>query len=269
MLRFISFGSGSSGNCYLLYTDTDCLMIDCGVGIRTLKKYFKQYGFHPSRIHYILITHDHADHVKSVGSLSTEYHLPVYATTDIHRGIHANWCVRRKIEKDNLRYLKKNQTIQLGEFSVTPFTVPHDSTDCVGYSIICEGICFSLITDCGHITSEIHQFIGKSNYLVIEANHELEKLLHGTYPRHLKERISGPNGHLSNTECAQSLVESASPKLHHVWLCHLSDENNHPELARITVDTILRNHGIIPGKDFIVDVLKRKSPSEIYELSSK
>lgn len=269
MLRFISFGSGSSGNCYLLYTDTDCLMIDCGVGIRTLKKHFVQYGLKLDQVKRILVTHDHADHVKSVGSLSGDKHIPVYATTDVHRGIHSNWCVRRKIDKDQLCYLEKGQTLQLGEFTVTAFAVPHDSTDCVGYHIICEGIHFGLITDCGHITDEVKQCIAQSNYLVLEANHEPEKLRQGAYPRHLKVRISGPNGHLSNEECANALVECATPKLRHVWLCHLSDENNHPELARITVETILREHGITPGKDFLLDVLKRKSPSEIYELSDE
>ena len=103
----------------------------------------------------------------------------------------------------------------------------------------------------------------------MEANYEPEKLAQGAYPRHLKERICGPKGHLSNNECAQALVENASPALRHVWLCHLSDENNHPELARLTVETILRSHGIIPGKDFQLDVLKRKSPSGIYELKAE
>ena len=84
----------------------------------------------------------------------------------------------------------------------------------------------------------------------------------------MKERISGPNGHLSNEACAQALVENASPILHHVWLCHLSDENNHPELAKKTIETVLRDSGIVVGKDFMVEVLKRKIPSELYELNS-
>lgn len=267
MLKFISFGSGSSGNCYLLYTNTDCLMIDCGIGIRTLKKHFKQYGFNLDQVKHIILTHDHADHIKSVGSLSSDYHIPVYATTDVHRGVCSNKCVRHKIDKENIFYLEKGETQQIGEFTVSSFAVPHDSTDCAGYFIVCEGVCFGLVTDCGHITEDIKRCITQSNYLVLEANYEPEKLESGTYPRYLKDRISGPNGHLSNNECALALVENASPCLRHVWLCHLSNENNHPELARLTIETILRSHGIIPGKDFQLDVLKRKSPSHIYELS--
>ena len=82
MLRFISFGSGSSGNCYYLFTETDSLLIDVGVGIRTLKKHFHNYGLSFEDVHNILITHDHADHVKSVGSLSNDYHLPVYTSLE-------------------------------------------------------------------------------------------------------------------------------------------------------------------------------------------
>lgn len=266
MLKFLSFGSGSSGNCYLLYTGTDCLMIDCGVGIRSLKKHFHNYGLQLSMVHNVLITHDHADHVKSVGSISGDLHLPVYTTEDVHRGISRNWCVRRKIDSQLAKNLVKGKEIMIGAFRVTPFGVPHDSTDCVGYSIECGGIRFTLVTDCGHITEDIAHYISISNYLVIEANHEPEKLEAGPYPRHLKKRISGPDGHLSNEACAKALVENASPALRHVWLCHLSDENNHPELAKKTIEAVLRDSGIIAGKDFMLDVLKRKIPSEVFGL---
>lgn len=266
MLRFLSFGSGSSGNCYLLYTDNDCLMIDCGLGIRTLRKHFTTYGLQMNKIRNILITHDHADHVKSVGSISTDFQLPVYATAKVHQGIKENWCVRKKVPDGLARLVAIDMPFQLGDFSITPFSVPHDSSDCVGYSIEHEGIRFTLVTDCGHITDTIAEHIKNSNYLVIEANHEPEKLAAGPYPHHLKERISGDNGHLSNEACAMALVNNASPKLNHVWLCHLSDENNHPELAKKTIETVLRSHGVVVGKDFQIDVLKRKTPSEVFDL---
>ena len=112
----------------------------------------------------------------------------------------------------------------------------------------------------------MHDFIGRSNYLVIEANHSEEMLQQGHYPQYLKDRILGPNGHLSNVACGQALADYASPALRHVWLCHLSEENNHPELARKTVEQILRSKGIVVGKDFELEVLRRKTPSEIYKL---
>lgn len=266
MLRFISFGSGSSGNCYFLYTDTDGLLIDCGVGVRKLKKAFHDYGLHISDIHNILVTHDHADHVKSVGSVSYDNNIPVYTTLEVHQGIYRNWCVKNKIEDTLKRFITKGESLRLGDFDITPFTVPHDSADNVGYFIECQGLTFTIITDCGHVTEDIKTYIRKTNYLVLEANHGLEKLRDGKYPEVLKRRISSDIGHLSNEACAMALVENATPALRKVWLCHLSDENNHPELARKTVEGILREHGIIIGKEFDMEVLKRKTPSGIYDL---
>ncbi len=267
MLKFISFGSGSSGNCYFLFTETDGILIDTGIGVRTLKKYFQDYGLKMAQVRHIIITHDHADHVKSVGSFSCEYHLPVYATREVHRGIDHNYCVRRKIQPINAKIIEKGSTMQLGDFTVTSFDVPHDSNDNVGYCIECEGTVFCLMTDAGHVTDEMKQYIQRANYLVIEANHDEEMLFNGPYPQYLKDRVFSENGHLSNKACAQALVENVTPNIKHVWLCHLSEENNHPELARKTVEMILRDAGIIPGKDFLLDVLRRKTPSDIYDLT--
>ena len=266
MLRFISFGSGSSGNAYFLYTETDSILIDVGVGLRSLKKHFHNYGLRFEDIHHVLVTHDHADHVKSVGSLSNDYHLPVYATRKVHVGIERNYCVRKKIAPDQVRIIEKNVPFTLGEFRITPFGVPHDSSDNVGYQVECGDVVFCLITDVGHITEEMHDFIGRANYLVLEANHSVEMLQQGHYPQYLKDRILGPNGHLSNDACGLAIAEHATVNLRHVWLCHLSEENNHPELARKTIEQILRAHGIVAGKDFELEVLKRKTPSEIYKL---
>lgn len=265
-LKFISFGSGSSGNCYFLYTDSDGLMIDCGIGIRAMKKYFADYGLSLSQVRNVLITHDHADHVKSVGSLSGEYQVPVWTTADIHKGIYRNWCVGKKIAVALQKQVEKEVPLQIGDFKVTPFAVPHDSVDCVGYEIEHQGIVFTIVTDCGSVTEDIRRRINRANYLVIEANYDTEMLLHGNYPAHLKVRIQGDHGHLANDACGMALVENASEGLRHVWLCHLSEENNHPELARKTVESILRSSGIVAGVDFQMDVLKRKTPTGVYEL---
>jgi phosphoribosyl 1,2-cyclic phosphodiesterase len=136
----------------------------------------------------------------------------------------------------------------------------------MGYCIEACGVTFCLITDAGQITDEIKPFISRANYLVIEANHDEEMLQSGPYPQYLKDRVHSQKGHLSNKECAIALAENATPELRHVWLCHLSEENNHPELARKTVEMVLQSYGIVPGKDFLLDVLKRKVPSEVFEL---
>ena len=251
----------------MLYTETDGLLIDAGVGIRTLKKHFLDYGLKMQQVRNIIITHDHADHVKSVGKMSTDCNLPVYATEEVHKGIERNYCVRKKIAPINKKIIQKNEPFQLGDFRITAFNVPHDSADNVGYRIEAEGIVFCLMTDAGHVTDEMKQYISEANYLVIEANHDTEMLFNGPYPDYLKERVNGLTGHLSNRACGDALVENATPRMQHVWLCHLSQENNHPELARKTVQMILQNSGIIVGKDFGLDVLKRRTPSDIFQLT--
>ncbi|MCR5679240.1 MAG: MBL fold metallo-hydrolase [Prevotella sp.] len=267
MLRFISFGSGSSGNCYVLYTDTDGIMIDAGVGVRSLKKHLRDYGLSFSRIHSILITHDHADHIKSVGSISHDYHLPVYATQDVHDGIDRNYCVSRKVAFELRCTVQPDVPVQIGEFLVTPFSVPHDSSDNVGYQIEVGDEHFCIVTDVGHVTPVIAEHIRRADHLVIEANHDVEMLMQGPYPQHLKERISSGSGHLNNTACAHAIAQNMGSNLRHVWLCHLSEENNHPELARKTVEAILRSYGIVAGHDFQFEVLKRTMPTGVFDLS--
>jgi phosphoribosyl 1,2-cyclic phosphodiesterase len=267
MLNFISFGSGSSGNCYFIYTEKQGLLIDVGVGIRTLKKNFKDYGLSLTQIHHVFITHDHADHIKSVGSISHDYHLPIYATEAVHEGIDRNYCVARKITSQLRRYVVPGESINLDDvFKVTPFAVPHDSSENVGYFVEHDDKNICIITDAGMVTEEMKSFISKAQYLVIEANHDIEMLQQGPYPQHLKERILSGTGHLSNNACGEALANNMSEKLKHVWLCHLSEENNHPELARKTVETILRSYGIVVGKDLELEVLKRTNPTGLFEL---
>ncbi len=269
MLKFICLGSGSSGNSYFLYSENYGILIDAGVGIRTLKKHFIANGLSLSQISAILITHDHADHIKAVGSLANELEIPVYATELVHDGIRRNYCVNPKLNADYVCHIEKEKTFCLDEFEITPFNVPHDSTDNVGYSICYKGVNLCLITDAGHGTERFGTYISKANYLVLEANHDEDMLMMGPYPAYLKGRISGENGHLSNKAAATLLTEHATERLCHVWLCHISEENNHPELARKTVDAHLRSFGIIAGKDFELEVLKRRIPSDIYELEEK
>lgn len=266
MLKFISFGSGSSGNCYLLKSDNTTIMIDSGVGERTLNKYFHDYGLSFADVSAVLVTHDHADHIKSVGKISGKYGMPVYATQKVHAGIQKNYCVRKKVSPENIKTIEKGKTFSIGDFLVTAFDVPHDSSENVGYMIDCGVVAFCLMTDVGHITEELRGNIRRSNYLVIESNHDKAMLANGPYPLYLKQRVAGPNGHLDNETCARTLCECYNPGMKHVWLCHLSEENNHPELARKTVEAEFLRHGMNVGSDIQLDVLNRKSPTGFFDL---
>ena len=171
-----------------------------------------------------------------------------------------------------VKFVPKNEEFSIGTLRITAFELPHDSAENVGYSIRTDhpedGV-FTIMTDIGTLTDKVYEYIGKSNYLVFESNYDEEMLANGTYPKMLQERIKGGHGHLSNHQSAEALANSFHEGLQNVWLCHLSEENNHPELARKTVEYHLRGYGIIAGKDFQLEVLKRHVASDLYELRVK
>lgn len=262
-VKFICLASGSSGNCFYLGTDTYGILIDAGIPVRTIKAALKEVDLNFESIMAVFVTHDHADHIKSLGTLGEKYNIPIYATRTTHTGINRNYCMTQKLVSC-MRYVEKEETLRLRDLHITPFEVPHDGTDNVGYSIRIDDKQFCFITDIGHITPTVAAHIAEANYLIIEANYDEEMLAHGPYPQYLKERISGPNGHLSNKATATFLAENITEHLKYVWLCHLSRENNHPELAYKTVEWALRGVGLIPGKDLYLAALKRTTPSELF-----
>lgn len=261
MLTFLSLGSGSCGNCYYIATERDAIVVDCGVSIRRFKKNLIEYGMKASKIRGILITHDHADHIKAAGKISNEINVPVYATPLVHEGMDRNYQASVKVQVDNRMMVEKDETFEVGEFKVTAFSLPHDASENVGYFIEVEDYKFTIMTDVGDITDNVKKYIQESTHLILEANYDEEMLSQGRYPQILKDRIASGHGHLSNDKTAQALATNLREGIKYVWLCHLSEENNHPELARKTIETTLRNYGIIAGVDFNFEVLRRKIPT--------
>ena len=258
MLQFVSFGSGSCGNCSYLSNGQDAVLIDAGVGVRRLKRYIREFGLKTSILRGLLITHDHADHIKAAAQVANDYNLRVYTTASIHEGMRRNYHTVRKVDKEREVDVEKDEPFELGTtLQVTAFDIPHDSTENVGFSFRSGDDVFTLMTDVGSPTENVARYIAESNYIVLEANYDAEMLQNGPYPQILKDRIRSGTGHLSNEQCAQTLVDNFHEKIRQVWLCHLSEENNHPELARKTVEMKLRQYGIIAGKDFVLDVLRR------------
>lgn len=263
-LSFFSLASGSSGNCYYLGNPEYGILIDAGIGLRTIRKVLKDRAIDFTRIMAVLVTHDHADHIKTVGCLGERCAIPVYSTEDVHRGIDRSRYVEEKLLASR-RIIQKEVSFTIRDFLITAFEVPHDSTDNVGYHIVYGNHKFTFITDVGHVTDKVRQYMALANHLILEANYDEEMLRFGTYPAFLKERVASPTGHLSNREAAELLATQYQPHLKNVWLCHLSRDNNHPELAYKTVDIRLFQEGIRVGKDLNLVALKRTTPSDIYE----
>ena len=265
-LIFRCFASGSSGNCYYLGTRQQGILIDAGISARQIQKCLREMDLDFKNIMGVLVTHDHADHIRAVGTLGERVKLPIYTTAEIHEGIDRNYGVREKL-RTSRRYFEKGQPWELFGMTINTFHVEHDSTDCLGYVIDYLGQRFMIITDCGSVSEEMEAYIRTANHLVIEANHDEHMLLNGPYPTYLKQRILSPRGHQSNDTCGQLLARNWHEGLRNIWLCHLSLENNDPIVAYDTVAEYLENIGIQPGRDVFLKALERTTAGPVYDLN--
>ena len=215
------------------------MFVDLGIGPRLFKKRVREYGVNLGSVCGILVTHDHTDHVKSVGSASSAYGLPVYASSAVHERIDGNFLIGKKIPSELRRTVEAGCPLQIGPFSVEAAVVPHDSRLNYGYAITAGGIKLCVVTDVGHFTDEVDRLASGADYLVVEANYDGGMLESGGYPERLKQRISGGEGHSENKQTAVFVARVATERLKHVWLCHLSAENNRAELAVAAVSGTL------------------------------
>ena len=254
---FFCLSSGSCGNCYYLGNSHYGLLIDAGLGPRVIKKRLAEYGIDYSSIHGVLITHDHYDHIKSAGYLGEKYNIPVYATEAVHKGIRKCPLVKNELIGTNRRIVEKEKSFIINDFRITAFDVPHDSTDNVGYFFEFGNHRLTLATDVGSITADVAFYIRKANHLVIESNYDEEMLQKGRYPHYLKQRIRNGTGHLSNRQTAEFLADNCSSHLRNIWLCHLSGDNNSPDLAYDTIKNELIRKGIKVGTNVNLGVFRR------------
>lgn len=267
-LCFFSLASGSSGNCYFIGTAHHGILIDAGIGIRKIKKKLKDAGYGLENILAVFITHDHADHIKSAGILGEKYHVPVYSTEKILDGVNNSYVVTEKLYGSK-RFVNIHEKTAVAEFSITAFPVSHDATESLGYSIEYQNSNFTLATDLGYICEHSLPYLKQANYLIIEANYDLEMLEQGEYPMFLKNRIKSKTGHLCNDDTASFLAEHYQEQLQHIYLCHLSRENNTPEKALDTVKKALENNNIQVGNEVQLTVLPRIHSSEFYIFDQK
>lgn len=262
-LRFQSFGSGSSGNCYFIGNASNGLLIDAGIGVRSIRKCLRNIGLDFENIWGVFVTHDHADHIKAVGSIGEKHLVPIYSTRKVHEGIHRSYCVTEKLYSSK-KYIEKQETVQVGEFKVTAFPVSHDATDNVGYTVEYKGQRFTFATDLGFVGDEASAHLEAADYMVLEANYDQQMLQEGSYPIHLKNRIIAKTGHLSNDQAGAFLAQKYNERIKYVFLCHLSRENNLPELAYTTIQNYLEEKQVIVGQDVQLVTLDRLNPSELY-----
>ena len=246
-LYYFSLGSGSSGNSCYIGTKNSGIIIDAGIKTDDIEAKMRHHGIDMGKIVGVLLTHDHSDHVKYVYTLVRNHkHLRVFCTNRVLNGLLRRHNIAKRL-KDYHVPIFKEIPFTLGDFEITAFEVPHDGSDNMGFSVDFAGRRFVLATDMGKISARARHYIEGANYLVVESNYDLQMLVQGRYPEYLKARIQTEFGHMDNMQTAALLKEVVTPKLTHVFLCHLSQDNNTPAKALDASRKVLEEMGLKVG----------------------
>ncbi len=246
-LYFCSFGSGSSGNSCYIGSSEGGLIVDVGIRAEELERGLAANGVSMNHVKGVLLTHDHADHVKYVYALLRNHrHLKLFCTNRVLNGMLRKHSISKRIKEYHVPIFKEIPFKMLG-FEITAFEVPHDGSDNMGFSIEFDSRRFVIATDLGEVTDRARYYMSRATYLMIEANYDANMLRMGRYPEYLKARIAGGSGHLDNRQTAAFLKEIINPGLNHIFLCHLSKDNNTPQIALRTVRDALEAKGLKVG----------------------
>src|SRR5262245_20699628 len=233
--------SGSRGNATFIKTDTVRLVIDAGLSRKELAARLTAINEDPDGVDAVLVTHEHNDHSNGLRSLLKELPIHAYLTCGTMSGLRAE---EYELNGSKIVPITPGCAFVIGDVEVMPFRIPHDALEPVAYSVSCCGLRITQRTDIGHLPDSVAEYLRKSDVLILESNHDLEMLRVGPYPWNLKQRLMGRFGHLSNTAVARFIHEQYDGAASHVLLAHLSERNNHPELARQEALKALRRRGL-------------------------
>ncbi len=230
MMRFCSLGSGSEGNALVVEVTsgatTSCVMMDCGFGLAETESRLARAGLLPENLDAIVVTHEHSDHIGGVARFARRHAIPVWLTHGTAKVLN-----ERALPQALIHYVDPHASFAIGDIEVTPYTVPHDAFEPVQYVFADGAKRLGVLTDVGTITAHIEESLQHCDALVLEANHDLEMLMRGSYPVSLKHRVAGKFGHLDNKTAAALLRRIKGDNLRHLVAAHLSKQNNTRELA--------------------------------------
>jgi phosphoribosyl 1,2-cyclic phosphodiesterase len=229
--------SGSKANAILLCEDKTKILIDAGLGIRNMVAALGAISVRLSDLSALLITHEHTDHVRGLATLLARTKMPVYASEGTLRAVDSLLPARTRAVAMN------GETVEIGSFAVHSIPVPHDASGPLAYHLQTGSHRITLATDLGEVPAALLEVLRHSTTLIFESNHDEKMLREGSYPAYLKTRILSKHGHLSNRQSAEALSGCRGNGLKTVVLAHLSDENNHPELARASAHKALLDTG--------------------------
>ncbi|MBE5816569.1 MAG: MBL fold metallo-hydrolase [Clostridiales bacterium] len=262
-LSVCSLQSGSNGNCTFISNGRTNLLIDCGIPLKTLEEGLYSIGVSPSSIHGVFVTHEHSDHIKSVGAISRRYGVPIFANT-------STWEAMEKkigeVRPGCIKLFSSGGDIYFSDICISTIKISHDAAEPVAFSVCDKDRKVSIVTDLGVINKGVLSFMEGSQLVFLEANHDVDMLIRCSYPPVLKQRILSAKGHLSNTDCAETILKLMDHSIRYILLSHLSKESNTPELAFATVRDILAQSNVHIGSDIMVDMTYRDHVSRVYNL---
>lgn len=241
--------SGSTGNSLYIESDQKKVLVDAGLSGKKITELMGQIDRNPKDLDAIFVTHEHRDHVHGVGVLSRKYDIDVYANEKTWEAMSR---IVGNIKLEHQHIIEMGRTLTLGDMDVESFGVSHDAAAPQFYQFHRQNKAFAVLTDTGYCSEQVRGVLHNANGYLIENNHNIEMLRMGKYPWHLKQRILGDRGHLSNEDGAYALADMIGSKTERVYLGHLSKENNMKELAHLTTENILKLKDLGVDEDFTI-----------------
>lgn len=229
-LYITSLNSGSNGNCYYVGNDTEAILVDAGISCRETEKRLINLNLSIAKVKAIFVSHEHSDHIRGIPVLAKKYNLPVYISAGTLRNCHFD------LDQQHYKIFIKDQPVTIGTLSIVGFTKLHDAAEPHSFVVECSGTKVGVFTDIGAPCKNLKRYFKQCHAAFLESNYDEEMLENGSYPIHLKNRIRGGKGHLSNNEALDFFKEHRPAFLSHIILSHLSKENNHPALVQKLFD---------------------------------
>lgn len=221
-----SLNSGSNGNCYYIASQESAVIVDTGLSCRETEKRLKRIGRSLKMVNGVFITHEHGDHIHGLPGISRKYRIPVYVSpgTIAESGM--------DIDRSLLHGIPSHEPVTVGDIQVTSFLKSHDARDPHSFLISRNGVRVGVFTDIGHACENVIHYFSQCHAAFLESNYDEDLLEQGRYPWHLKQRIKGDKGHLSNRQALDLFINHRASYLTHLFLSHLSEDNNHPRLVQ-------------------------------------
>lgn len=264
-LKVCSLASGSSGNSIYIGSQEKNILIDAGLSGKEINKRLGEIDQKVEDIDAILVTHEHSDHLHGVGVLARRCNVPIYATA-------GTWAQGEKkvgkIKKEQKRVINREE-FMIGDCKINSFAISHDAQEPVGYTIETSSAKIAVATDMGEVTEQVEERVLGADLVILESNHDLEMLKLGAYPWHLKKRVMGESGHLSNDDAGSFAVKLAQNSVQCILLAHLSQDNNVPELAFLTIKNMLVEAGIELGEDMELSFAHQDEVSDLYHFTEE